>query len=110
MAKKAEKTFNSFVKGLVTEASELTFPEGSLVDGENFVLKRDGSLERRLGIDYENLYTKISTGLTDLQIAEGRSAFYRWNSPSGDSSLNIGVIRVYNKFWFVDLLKALTIN
>ena len=106
MAKKAEKTFNSFVKGLVTEASELTFPEGSLVDGENFVLKRDGALERRLGIDYENLYEKISTGLTDTQIAEGRSAFYRWNSPSGDSSLSIGVIRVYNKFWFIDLLKG----
>ena len=104
MAKKAEKTFNSFVKGLVTEASELTFPEGALVDGENFVLKRDGSLERRLGIDYENLYTKVSTGLTETQIAEGRSAFYRWNSPSGDSSLSIGVIRIYNRFWFVDLL------
>lgn len=104
MAKKAEKTFNSFVKGLVTEASELTFPEGALVDGENFVLKRDGSLERRLGIDYENLYTKVSTGLTEAQLAEGRQAFYRWNSPSGDSSLNIGVIRIYNKFWFVDLL------
>lgn len=104
MAKKAEKTFNSFVKGLVTEASELTFPEGALIDGENFVLKRDGSLERRLGIDYENLYTKVSTGLTETQIAEGRSAFYRWNSPSGDSSLSIGVIRIYNRFWFVDLL------
>ena len=104
MAKKAEKTFNSFVKGLVTEASELTFPEGALVDGENFVLKRDGSLERRLGIDYENLYSKVSTGLTETQIAGGRSAFYRWNSPSGDSSLSIGVIRIYNRFWFVDLL------
>jgi hypothetical protein len=106
MAKKAEKTFNSFVKGLVTEASELTFPEGALVDGENFVLKRDGSLERRLGIDYENLYTKVSTGLSEAQIEEGRSAFYRWNSPSGDSSLNIGVIRIYNRFWFVDLLTS----
>jgi len=104
MAKKAEKTFNSFVKGLVTEASELTFPEGALVDGENFVLKRDGSLERRLGIDYENLYTKVSTGLTQSQIEQGRSAFYRWNSPSGDSSLSIGVIRIYNRFWFIDLL------
>jgi len=106
MAKKAEKTFNSFVKGLVTEASELTFPEGALVDGENFVLKRDGSLERRLGIDYENLYTKVSTGLSTQQIEKGRSAFYRWNSPSGDSSLSIGVIRIYNRFWFVDLLTS----
>jgi hypothetical protein len=104
MARKAEKTFNSFVKGLVTEASELTFPEGALVDGENFILKRDGSLERRLGIDYENLYTKVATGLTEAQLAEGRQAFYRWNSPSGDSSLSIGVIRIYNRFWFVDLL------
>ena len=106
MAAKTEKSFRSFVKGLVTEASELTFPEGSLIDGQNFVLKRDGSLERRLGIDYENLYEKISTGLTEEQISEGRSAFYRWNSPSGDSSLAIGVVRIYTKFWFIDLLKS----
>ena len=105
MAKQGEKTFNSFVKGLVTEASELTFPEGALIDGENFVLKRDGSLERRLGIDYENLFEKVATGVTASQIAESRQSFFRWNSPAGDSNLSIGVVRVYNKLWFIDLLK-----
>ena len=36
MAVKKEQIFNTFVKGLVTEASALTFPENSSVDEENF--------------------------------------------------------------------------
>lgn len=104
MAVKGEKTFNSFVKGLVTEANELTFPEGASVDEDNFVLNRDGSRSRRLGIDYENLYELIPTGFTEAQLAETKQTFFKWDSPTGDSSLSIGVVRIRDKFWFVDLL------
>ena len=99
MALKSEKTFNSFIKGLVTEANELTFPEGASVDEDNFVLNRDGSRSRRLGIDYENLYELIPTGLTEAQLAETKQTFYKWDSPTGDSSLSIGVVRIREKFF-----------
>ena len=56
MAQKGEKAFRSFVKGLVTEANQLTFPENASVDEANFVLNRDGSRYRRLGVDYETGY------------------------------------------------------
>ncbi len=45
--------FNTFVGGLVTEASPLTFPENASLDESNFVLKRDGSRQRRKGLEYE---------------------------------------------------------
>lgn len=104
MALKTEKVFNSFVKGLITEASPLTFPENASVDEENFVLNRDGSRSRRLGIDYEDLYTKTSTGFTAAQLATGKQSFHKWESPAGDTTVSIGVVRIIDKFWFLDLL------
>ena len=104
MAAKTEKVFRSFVKGLITEASPLTFPENASIDEQNFVLNRDGSRSRRLGLDYEGTYAKTSTGLTADDIKEGKQSFHRWDTPSGTSSVAIGVIRIKNKLWFVDLL------
>lgn len=106
MAIKTEKVFRSFVKGLITEASPLTFPENASIDEQNFVLNRDGSRSRRLGLDYEPLYALTSTGFSTSILKEGKQSFHRWDTPSGDESFSIGVIRIYNKLWFVDLLTA----
>ena len=106
MAAKTEKVFRSFVKGLITEASPLTFPENASIDEQNFVLNRDGSRSRRLGLDYEGAYAKTSTGLTADDIKQGKQSFHRWDTPSGNSSVAIGVIRVKNKLWFIDLLTS----
>ena len=104
MAAKTEKVFNTFVKGLVTEASPLTFPENASVDEENFVLNRDGSRSRRLGIDFEDLFQLNETSLSAADIQEGRQSFHKWESPAGDTTVALGVIRIYNKLWFINLL------
>jgi len=106
VAKAIEKAFRSFTKGLITEASPLTFPENASLDENNFVLNRDGSRSRRLGIDYENLYQLNSTGLTVDTIKESKQSFHRWTTPGGSSSVSIGIIRIEGKLWFVDLLTA----
>lgn len=98
------KQYNTFVKGLVTEASPLTYPENASLDEDNFVLKRNGSRERRLGLDYEPDYALVPTGLTAIQIEEGKQSFHKWDNPGGDTTVSIGVVRIYNKLWFVDLL------
>ena len=104
MAALTEKVYRSFIKGLVTEASPLTFPENASIDEQNFVLNRDGSRSRRLGIDYEDNYGLKTTGFTAAQLATGRQSFHRWDTPSGDTTVSIGVVRVNDKLWFVDLL------
>lgn len=48
---KYEKTFNTFVKGLMTEASELNFPENFSLYDKNFDLRRDGGRDRRKGME-----------------------------------------------------------
>ena len=45
---KQEQVVNTFVKGLVTEAGEMTFPENASVDELNCDLRRDGTRRRRL--------------------------------------------------------------
>lgn len=51
--RQSQKTVNNFVKGLITEAGELTFPEGASVDELNCDLRRDGSRRRRLAVEVE---------------------------------------------------------
>ena len=106
MATSLEKSYNTFVKGLITEASPLTFPDNASIDEENFVLNRDGSRSRRLGVDYENLYAETETGFTADALKTGRQDFFKWDSPAGDKTVSIGVVRVNNKLWFINLLTA----
>lgn len=46
--------FNVFVKGIISEASPLNFPENASLDEQNFELNRDGTRRRRLGMDIES--------------------------------------------------------
>lgn len=105
MARAIEKAFRSFTKGLITEASPLTFPENASLDEDNFVLNRNGSRSRRLGVDYENLYQLNNTSITADSIKEGKQSFHVWTTPGGSTSVSIGIIRIVNKLFFLDLLK-----
>ena len=106
MAQKTEKSFRSFIKGLVTEANELTFPESASVDEQNFVLNRDGSRSRRLGVDFEESYVLTSSGLTTADLRDGKQSFHVWESPGGDTTVSLGIVRIKNKLWFLNLLSA----
>jgi len=100
-----ERQFNTFIKGLITEASPLTFPENASIAEDNFVLNTDGTRSRRLGIDYEIGYVLKNTGLSPAVLKQSRVSFHRWDTPGGDPNLSIGIIRVGPNLWFIDLLK-----
>jgi len=94
--------FNTFVGGLVTEASPLTFPENASIDEANFVLNKDGSRERRLGFDYE-------VGLTPYPISHGISPLgsvavnaFEWGSVGGMAGKTFIVCQVHNTVYLVD--------
>ena len=94
---------NSFVRGLITEATALTFPENASIDEDNFILNRDGSRQRRLGMDYENLATLVDTNKTPLVFDSQAVQAFRWTNINNDATLSFGVIQVGNDLWFVDL-------
>lgn len=103
MAQRGDIQINNFVRGLVTEASPLTFPPGASLDEVNFVLKRDGTRERRLGLDLEDNYGLHDLGLSSAVLEGARCQAYRWSIPNGDIEQDIGVIQTGNRIWFIDL-------
>ncbi len=91
------REFNTFVKGLITEASPLTFPDNASLDEENFVLARDGSRSRRFGIDYESDHSLVSVD-SDLDLF----ASYRWKEAAGAGLSDLLVVHMGTQLFFFD--------
>lgn len=100
MAAKGERQINAFVRGLITESSPLTYPENASLDEQNFVLNRDGSRYRRLGMEYEDDYVLNDTGSSTLDTVE----YHNWTISGGTTNIAIGVVRIYDKLWFINML------
>jgi len=96
---------NTFVKGLITEASPLTFPENASIAEDNFVLNRDGSRQRRRGMDYEDGFVKLGVGLDFTGFASTAITGFRWENVDNDPTKTLGVIQIGYKFVFVDGFK-----
>lgn len=84
-----QKAVNNFVKGLITEAGELTFPEGASVDELNCDLRRDGTRRRRLGVAYESNNTLSSFTLSDTEIVSTGE----WINVAGNADLEFLVLQ-----------------
>lgn len=72
-----QRIVNTLIKGLITEAGELTFPENASVDELNCALSRDGSRSRRLGLEYENgaMDSSFTVSSSEVfQVGEWRNA------------------------------------
>jgi len=93
--------FNTFVAGINTEASPLTFPENASLDEYNFDLLIDGSRKRRLGMDYESGFTKTSTGV-DLEASSAAFNSFVWEQAGGSSTLDIIVVQIGSELYFFD--------
>ena len=94
-----QKAVNTFVKGLITEASELTFPPDASVDELNCDLRRDGSRRRRLAATVEsNNFLSTFTVATTTRFHSGN-----WDNVGGQAGLEFLVLQVgstlrfYNK-------------
>lgn len=102
------KTYFSFTKGIITEASPLLYPEDSAIDMDNLVINRAGSLQRRLGIDYEASYVLKDTGLAYSLLDTSAIGISEWRNINNMPSLRFGVVQVGTLLWFVDLLETST--
>lgn len=90
---------NSFVGGLVTEASPLTFPENASIDEQNFVLNRNGSRRRRLGMDkFSDTYATTIPSLTGKTFNT-----FKWDNAGGVASRSITVCQIDSVLLFFDL-------
>jgi hypothetical protein len=85
-----QKAVNTFVKGLITELGELTFPPDASVDELNCDLRRDGSRRRRLAAKVEDSNVLSSfTISSSTQFNNGS-----WDNVGGQSGLRFLVLQV----------------
>jgi hypothetical protein len=91
-----QKAVNNFVRGLITEAAELTFPEGASVDELNCDLRRDGTRRRRLAATYEASNALSSFTMSDSELLTTGS----WVNVGGNADLEFLVIQKGSHLYF----------
>ncbi len=97
---KTKKLYNTFVKGLITEASPLTYPPNASIDEDNCVIYRKGNRSRRLGADLEEDFVLTNTGVDHLGKALTE---FRWEVPANENYLNFLCVQVGGTLHFYDL-------
>lgn len=101
MPKKSVKAeVNTFIKGLITEASPLNFPENASLDEQNFELLPTGVRQRRLGMDFEDAYVgRIGIfGTESFDISKVKT--YVWKDAAGISGNDLLVVQMNNRLQF----------
>jgi hypothetical protein len=93
-----QRTVNTFIKGLITEAGELTFPENASVDELNCELFRDGSRRRRKAIAVED-----SNDLSSFTLGASTNIhFGEWKNVRNNSDKQYLVVQVNGRLYFYD--------
>lgn len=100
----ANKLYRNFTKGLITEASPLTYPENACADLDNCVIFRKGNISRRFGFDYET-GTDTIAGLAYNQSDVENQAFtsYKWEAVANNAAKNFLVIQGGTSVFFYDM-------
>ena len=97
-----QKPVTTFIKGLVTEAGELTFPPDASVDESNCDLRRDGSRRRRKGADRETNATLSTFTIGDTDIVNTGL----WTNVGGQSGLEYLVVQKGSTLYFYNKATA----
>lgn len=100
---KTTKLYRTFVRGLITEAGLLTYPEDSSTDELNTVLFRKGNRTRRLGFDYESGSTSFSLDTDDHAT---RTNEFSWNNVGNKANTNFLVVQTGRRISFFDTSKT----
>jgi hypothetical protein len=101
------QTYNTFVGGLITEATGINFPENASVDEQNFVLNRNGSRQRRLGFDKENgfVHTGVIAGAAVGYVKAAAQTFF-WDNTGPGNQFDVLVVQYGSLLYFFNTKKS----
>lgn len=97
---------SSFAKGFITEASPVNFPEGALSSVINFEINKDGTIDRRLGMDIEEGTVEIDSFITPSNISSTNISTFVWPNVSGINDQEFLVIQSGEYLLFIDNTKS----
>jgi hypothetical protein len=95
----SQKVVNTFIKGLITEAGELTFPEDASIDELNCLLERDGTRRRRLavGVEENNVLSTFTVN-NNFEFTSGL-----WDNVAGQAGLEFIVVQNGSTLYFYNI-------
>lgn len=87
---KTERVYRNFARGLITEASGLSYPENALSDVLNMELTKDGYIVKRRGANFEADYSLVAGPAT---YTDDNILTYLWRAATddGDDYAVVGV-------------------
>ena len=94
--------FNTFIGGIVTDVSPLTFPENASIDEDNMVLRREGSRRRRLGMDLEVSHVEVVTDVLYNSTMGLTTSSHQWKNAGGVASKAFAVVQIGAKLFVFD--------
>lgn len=86
---------NSFINGVVTEATALNFPDKAVVEADNCIFDIDGSVYRRTGLDFERNFSTKSVSRDNNVIQT-----YLWQNVAGNGNITVVVAQIGDKLYF----------
>lgn len=92
----------TFVGGLNTEGGFFITPENSWKEGVNIIPSTDGSVVRRNGIDYENLYSLYDSSITASEKALWAFNVGTWSTVGGVGNQDFFVVQTGPTLHFYD--------
>lgn len=93
---------NTFIQGLITEASPLNFPPNASKQEENFELFRDGTRRRRKGMDFIDPTLLLATNESIDNAPFSAYNTFVWESVNGQEDFEIVVVQVGQRIYFFD--------
>src|SRR5882672_9569024 len=92
---------NKFIKGLITEATALSFPEDACTETFNCVFDHRGRVTRRLGIDLEG-----GKSTQSLNRAGRVVVTFLWKNVGGDGDTNFVVLQNGSTLYFYKVVSS----
>lgn len=90
---------NNFKQGLVTQATGLNFPPNACTETFNCEFNFDGSVQRRLGFDYEHNFINNTINRTDRAIST-----YLWRNVAGNGDVSVAVAQIGLTIFFYRII------
>lgn len=95
--KAASLVENSFINGLVTEATGMNFPDKAVTETYDCEFDLDGSVYRRTAIDFEEDYTTKT-----IDRSSSVTKTYLWQNVAGNGNVTVVVVQVGDTLYFYE--------
>lgn len=96
------------VRGIITEASDMNFPQDAAYDLENVEITKEGKTQRRLGLEQETGGSTLLNLFTETDRAEGVYSTFVWRLTAGSEETNLRIIQTGSKLRLIEDIAPLS--